>query len=593
MELIKKLKDYVLEYKKDFVLLIIIVLFRNGIDLARPYISKIIIDKGIIPKNLLIVNQWGGLLFFLFLIYSRLMAFETITSNRIQQGVVYKLRNKVYHKLQKLSLSYFNKEKKGDVLSKLMSDVEQLQRIITDGFIIFLMSIFTFFGAFFILLKLNKVLTLLMMFPIGGIGFLVYVFTEKAHKGYREVRKIRGELTSSLQENIFGMKEIKAYAREKHQLAKFSFKGRKFFKINLYVAKLWATYQSWIIFLSSLGYLIIIWFGSIKVVSGEISVGTLVAYIGYLHLLYTPVHQLNQVNHMMQHARAAGERIFEIMDAYSDVKDSPNSIFPSTNLKGKVKFENVYFAYEDEKYVLKNISFDVKEGEKIALVGPSGAGKSTLVSLIPRFYDVNKGSIYIDDKNIKDYKIFYLRSQIGIVLQEPFIFSGTVMENITFGKKNVSENEVIEAAKLANAHDFISNLPDGYETDVGDMGNSLSVGQKQRIAIARVFLKNPSILILDEFTSSLDAESESLIMEALQRLIEGRTVFIIAHRLSLVRNVDRIFVLNEGEIVETGNHLQLLKEKGLYYKLYNLQYPLEKIEKEINELSKIKMGLSP
>jgi len=432
-----------------------------------------------------------------------------------------------------------------------------------------------------------------MMFPIGGIGFLVYVFTEKAHKGYREVRKIRGELTSSLQENIFGMKEIKAYAREKHQLAKFSFKGRKFFKINLYVAKLWATYQSWIIFLSSLGYLIIIWFGSIKVVSGEISVGTLVAYIGYLHLLYTPVHQLNQVNHMMQHARAAGERIFEIMDAYSDVKDSPNSIFPSTNLKGKVKFENVYFAYEDEKYVLKNISFDVKEGEKIALVGPSGAGKSTLVSLIPRFYDVNKGSIYIDDKNIKDYKIFYLRSQIGIVLQEPFIFSGTVMENITFGKKNVSENEVIEAAKLANAHDFISNLPDGYETDVGDMGNSLSVGQKQRIAIARVFLKNPSILILDEFTSSLDAESESLIMEALQRLIEGRTVFIIAHRLSLVRNVDRIFVLNEGEIVETGNHLQLLKEKGLYYKLYNLQYPLEKIEKEINELSKIKMGLSP
>lgn len=292
------------------------------------------------------------------------MAFETVTSNKIQQAVVYRLRNKVYHKLQRLSLSYFNKEKKGDILSKLMSDVEQLQRIITDGFIIFLMSVFTFFGAFFILLKLNKILTLLMMFPIGGIGFLVYVFTEKAHKGYREVRKIRGELTSSLQENIFGIKEIKAYTREKHQLAKFSFKGRKFFKINLYVAKLWATYQSWIIFLSSLGYLIIIWFGSRKVVTGEITVGTLVAYIGYLHLLYTPIHQLNHVNHLMQHARAAGERIFGIMDAYTDVKDSPNSILLSTNLKGKVKFENVYFAYEFENYVLKNISFDIKEGEK-------------------------------------------------------------------------------------------------------------------------------------------------------------------------------------------------------------------------------------
>ncbi|MFN4227637.1 MAG: ABC transporter ATP-binding protein [Candidatus Ratteibacteria bacterium] len=587
MELIKKLKDYVLEYRKDFILLIIIVLLRNGIDLSRPYISKIIIDKGIIPKNLFILNLWGGILLTLFLIYSRLMAFETVTSNKIQQGVVFRLRNKVYHKLQRLSLSYFNKEKKGDILSKLMSDVEQLQRIITDGFIVFLMSIFTFFGAFFILLKLNKILTLLMMFPIAGIGFLVYIFTEKAHKGYREVRKIRGELTSSLQENIFGIKEIKAYTREKRQLAKFSFKGRKFFKINIYVAKVWATYQSWIIFLSSIGYLIIIWFGGRKVLTGEISIGTLVAYIGYLHLLYTPIHQLNHVNHLMQHARAAGERIFGIMDAYTDVKDSQNAISLTTSLKGDVKFENVYFAYEKENYVLKNISFEVKGGERIALVGPSGAGKSTLVSLIPRFYDVNSGTIYIDGREIKTYKIFYLRSQIGIVLQEPFIFSGTIFENITFGKEDVSEDEVIEAAKLANAHDFISSLPDGYETDVGDMGNLLSVGQKQRIAIARVFLKNPSILILDEFTSSLDAESESLILEALERLIEGRTVFIIAHRLSLVRNVDKILVLNEGEIVEQGTHLELLKKKGLYYKLYNLQYPLEKIEKEISELNKL------
>ncbi|MCM8809491.1 MAG: ATP-binding cassette domain-containing protein [Candidatus Omnitrophica bacterium] len=275
------------------------------------------------------------------------------------------------------------------------------------------------------------------------------------------------------------------------------------------------------------------------------------------------------------------------MDSYTDVKDSLGAISLPTPLKGDVKFENVYFAYEKENYVLKNISFQVKSGEKIALVGPSGAGKSTLVSLIPRFYDVNRGTIYIDDREIKSYKIFYLRSQIGIVLQEPFIFSGTIFENITFGKEEVSENEVIEAAKLANAHEFILNLPDGYETDVGDMGNLLSVGQKQRIAIARVFLKNPSILILDEFTSSLDAESESLILEALERLIEGRTVFIIAHRLSLVRNVDKIFVLNEGEIVEEGTHLQLLRKKGLYYKLYNLQYPLEKIEKEISELNKL------
>ncbi|MCX7917700.1 MAG: ABC transporter ATP-binding protein/permease [bacterium] len=586
MELIKKLKEYLVEYKKQFILLILIVLLRNAIDLSRPYITKIIIDKGIMVKNLTIVNLWGIILLLLLLIYSRFMAVETLISNKIQQGIVFKLRNKVYHKLQKLSLSYFNKEKKGDILSKLMSDVEQLQRIITDGFIIFLMSVITFFGAFIILLRLNKILTLLMMIPLSGIGFLVYIFTEKAHKGYREVRKIRGELTSSLQENIFGIKEIKAYSREKQQLSRFSFKGRKFFKINVYVAKLWATYQSWIIFLSSLGYLIVIWYGGRKVLSEEITVGTLVAYIGYLHLLYTPIHQLNHVNHLMQHARAAGERIFGIMDAYSDVKNLPNAIVLTHPLSGKIKFEDVFFAYENENYVLKNINFEVESGEKIALVGPSGAGKSTLVSLIPRFYDVSKGVIYIDNRNIKEYKIFYLRSHIGIVLQEPFIFSGTIAENIAFGKENADMDEIIEAAKLANAHEFISELPEGYETDVGDMGNILSVGQKQRLAIARVFLKNPSILILDEFTSSLDAESEKLIIDALKRLIEGRTVFIIAHRLSLVRNVDRIFVLNKGEIVEKGAHIELLRKKGLYYKLYNLQYPLAEIEEEINALNK-------
>lgn len=586
MELIKKLREYFVEYKNQFVILILIVFLRNCIDLTRPYITKIIIDKGIIPKDLNVVNLWGFVLLLLFFIYSRLMAFETISSNKIQQSIVFKLRNKVYHKLQKLSLSYFNKEKRGDILSKLMSDVEQLQRIVTDGFIIFLMSIITFFGAFIILLKLNKALTLLMMIPLSGIGLLVYVFTEKAHKGYREVRKIRGELTSSLQENIFGIKEIKAYTREKQQLSKFSFKGRKFFKINIYVAKLWATYQSWIIFLSSLGYLIVIWYGGKKVLTGEITVGTLVAYIGYLHLLYTPIHQLNHVNHLMQHARAAGERIFGIMDAYSDVKNLPNAIILPSPIKGNIKFENVFFAYENENYVLKNINFEVKSGEKIALVGPSGAGKSTLVSLIPRFYDVKKGKIYIDGRDIREYKIFYLRSQIGIVLQEPFIFSGTIAENIAFGKENAEIEEIINAAKLANAHEFISEFPDGYDTDVGDMGNILSVGQKQRIAIARVFLKNPPILILDEFTSSLDAESERLIIDALKRLIEGRTVFIIAHRLSLVRNVDRIFVLDKGEIVETGSHIELLRKRGIYYKFYNIQYPLREIEEEINALNK-------
>jgi ABC-type multidrug transport system fused ATPase/permease subunit len=586
MEIVRRLKEYILDYKKSVILLIFIVLLRNGIDLGRPYISKIIIDKGIIARNLQVLNLWSLILLVLFFIHSRLMAIETLMGNKIQQGIVYKLRNKVYHKLQHLSISYFNKEKKGDVLSKLMSDVEQLQRIVTEGLIIFLISIFSFLGAFFILFRLHKILTLFTMIPLVGIGFLVFIFTEKAHKGYREVRKIRGELTSILQENLFGIKEIKAYTREKTQLNKFSFKGRKFFKINIYVAKLWATYQSWIIFLSSAGYLIIIWFGGIKTLKGEITVGTLVAYIGYLHLLYNPIHQLNHVNHLLQHARAAGERIWNILDTYPDVKNLPNAIFLDEQLKGNVRFESVYFSYVDENYVLKNINFSVKEGEKIALVGPSGAGKSTLVSLIPRFYDPNKGEIFIDGRNIKEYKLFYLRSNIGIVLQEPFIFSGTIAENIAFGKMDVSEKEIINAAKLANAHEFITSFPDGYYSDVGDMGNLLSVGQKQRIALARVFLKNPPILILDEFTSSLDAESEMLILEALKRLIENRTVFIISHRLSLVRSVDRIFVLNEGEIIEEGEHLELLKKKGLYFKLYNIQYPLEEIEEEINALNK-------
>jgi len=588
MEFIKRLWSYLRPYKKLFFLLIFINIIFNFLNLTLPYISKLIIDKGIMGKNLKFLNTIVLITILIYIIRSRIQSTAIIIGNKLQQAFVFRLRNHIYYKLQKLSLSFFEKEKRGPIVSKVITDVNACQRLIVDGFAIVVRSSINFIGGIIILSYLNWKLMLLTILPLPFVAYLIHDFTKKVHRGYRKTRQKMAEVTSVLQENVYGIKEIKSFTQEDYEMGRFSQKGRNFYKVNVFVAKLWANYFPLILFATSMGGIIILWYGGIQVIKGNLTIGTVIAFTAYMNLLYSPVHQLNMVNNMLQHARAAGERIFKIIDTPPEVKDKSWAVSFPNPLKGDIVFKNVCFSYEDGKEILKDISFEVKSGEILAIVGPSGSGKTTLISLIPRFYDITSGEIKIDGRDIRDYKLFYLRSQIGMVLQEPFLFSGTIADNIGFGKMDAKREEIINVAKAAHAHKFIMELPDGYDTEVGEMGEKLSVGQKQRIAIARALLKNPPILILDEATSSVDSETERLIQDALEKLMKGRTSIVIAHRLSTIRNATKIIVLKNGRIVEEGTHKELLEKNGFYFHLYRLQFGFKEIEEDVPYLMKEK-----
>jgi ATP-binding cassette, subfamily B, bacterial MsbA len=580
MDFLKRLWEYSRPYKILFTLLLVWIALNIGLHMSYPLFAREIIDRVVVEKNVRLLHILSAALLGIFLLRSLVISLELITAQKLQQGVIFRFRNLIYYKLQQLSLSYFEKEQKGPIVSKVMSDVNACKQIITQGFSIVITAMIRLFGVMVILFFLNWKLTLVTMVPMPFIGFLIYNFSKKAHAGYRQARRKIAEVTSVLQENIYGIREIKTFTQENYEMDKFSQKGRNFFRINMLMAKLQATYFPLILFCSSCGIVLVLWYGGLQVIHG-MSVGTLVAFTGYLTMLYQPIQQINQVNNIFQQARAAGERIFEILDMAPEVKNIPGAVKLEKPLEGNVVFKDVSFGYSEKRKVLDGVSFQVKAGESLAIVGPTGSGKTTIISLIPRFYDIDSGEISIDGKDLKSFRIFSLRSQIGMVLQEPFLFHGTIAENISFGKQRATREDIIEVAKAARAHDFIKELSDDYDTEVGEQGSQLSVGQKQRIAIARALLKDPPILILDEATSSVDTETERLIQEALERLMKGRTSFIIAHRLSTIRNASKIIVLKDGRIVERGTHKQLLEKGGLYFYLYQIQFGVKEMREEL------------
>ena len=458
--------------------------------------------------------------------------------------------------------------------SRVINDVETLQAIVSSGAVIFTIALVTLLGSLIILMRLNLKLTLLAMIPMPAITFLVVMFSKKAHRRYRQMRRRLADINAILQENILGIQVTKSFRREKLREEKFIHKGEGYYQANMSVIRIWSVFFPLIMFASALGTVIVLYYGGREVIAGNLSIGGLVAFVSYLGLFYAPINQLNEVNNIFQHGRAAGERIFEVVDTIPE-KEKKKAIIPPSFLKGKVEFDKVSFTYEKgkkQKEVLHQVSFTANPGDLIAFVGASGSGKSTIVSLLPRFYEINSGSIRIDGYNVKDFKLGYLRENIGMVLQEPFLFDGTVIQNILFGRPGASKEEVVKAAKIANAHNFIRQLPEDYETEVGERGVKLSVGEKQRITIARVMLKNPPILILDEATSSVDSEAEILIQEALEYLMKGKTSFVIAHRLSTIRNATRILVVLEGKIVEEGTHQELLEKESVYSHFYQMQF---------------------
>jgi len=403
------------------------------------------------------------------------------------------------------------------------------------------------------------------------------IFGRKMHMVYHKVYRRMAGISAILADTIPGVRVVKAFVSERREIDRFNTQNEEYFKSSMRAAKLSTIYFPIMGFATFAGGIIIRWFGGRDVITGDMTLGGLMLFMSYMYQFYGPIHGLTRLNHSLQRAASAAERVFEIMDAQPEIDDNKDAVELPT-IRGDIKFDNVVFSYDDEKNALDGVSFDVEAGQMIGLSGPSGAGKTTLINLLGRFYDATEGSIAVDGYDIRDVKVKSLRRQIGVVLQDPFLFHGSIADNIAYSKPHASRAEIVAAAKAANAHNFIMEFPDGYDTMVGERGVGISGGEKQRISIARAVLKNPRILILDEATSSVDTETESLIQSAIDRLVEGRTTFAIAHRLSTLRKADKLIILDKGEIAEMGTHDELLDNNGLYKRLVALQSELSKVK---------------
>jgi ABC-type multidrug transport system fused ATPase/permease subunit len=495
-------------------------------------------------------------------------------NNTFEQNVIYDMRREVYGCLQRLPVGYFDQRASGDLMTRVLEDVNSVERLLIDGTEQGTVAVLSIIGVLAILFSTNAKLACVALVPLPILAAGAMWYTLTAHSRYRAQRLASSAMNALLMDNLQGVRQIKAFAREVHEDERFAARADDLRKGTLGVMRVWAMYSPAMSFAGALGTGLVLWFGGAQVLNGTMRLGELVGFIIYLTLFYEPIGRLHGLNQMLQSARASGERVFDILDTEEERdwqrKTRQIRTMPP-RVKGAVIYDNVSFQYSPDKPVLNQISLEAAPGEMIALVGPTGAGKSTLVNLLPAFYEVTSGRILIDGIDIKDVALGSLRAQVSVVSQEPFLFNGTIRENILYGRLDASESELIAAAKAANCHEFISRLTDGYDSRVGERGVKLSVGEKQRVSIARALLKNSPILILDEATASVDTATERLIQEALERLMAGRTSFVIAHRLSTIRNADQILVLRHGEIVERGNHEELIEEDGLYAKLARIQ----------------------
>ena len=574
MKSLLRVLSYLKPYKKAVSYTLGFAILTTLLDLIPPWIIQIIIDE-LVDGNKTSFIYWiifgliGVYFFRNFLNYQRIMF-----NNRVEQDVVFDLRSNVYRALNRLSINYFENRSTGELMSRINDDVNYVERIFIDGVEQVVTAILTLTGITIILFYLHWKLALMALLPIPLLIWGACIYTKKAHGLYHTVRESAAKMNSRLQDSISGIREIFAFNRQLHEISRFEQKSREYCNNNLKVMSLWAVYSPAMMFLGSLGTALVLLYGVGLVDNKEITIGSLVAFIGYLALFYTPINQLHSVNHMLQHALASGERVFEIIDRQPDVKEIPNALLPSTNMRGEIEFQEVTFAYVEGKPIIKNLSMKIQPGNKIALVGHTGSGKSTLIKLLLRFYDIKSGKITMDGHNITTLKISYLREQIGMVSQDPYLFNGTIAENILYGNVGANREEMIKSAIAANADDFVKNLPKKYDTLIGERGVKLSGGEKHRIAIARTLLKDPPILILDEATASVDTETEIRIKEALSCLMAGRTTILIAHRLSTLEGADKILVMKAGELVESGTHSQMINAETEYAHLFRSQMHL-------------------
>ncbi len=570
MDVFKRLWTYVRPYKLQFILTTIVLLAAVGVGMVGPYLTGLLIDRVIRAGELDLLRLLTVGLVTASVVGSVLQYTHGYSFEDLSQKVIYSIRHDMYNHLQQASFSFYDEAHTGELMSRLTGDLEGVRVFMVGGFPMLVSSMVTFVGVTIVLFNMNAKLTLVCLSFSPLLAITAVSFEKKVKQAHSDIRHQMAAFNRFLQENITGIRVVKAFAREKYEIERFRAENSKVYEKNMIAGLLNGRFGPLLEFLSSMSVVALVSYGGWLVMRGEMTVGILVAFNGYLWSLIWPMRQLGMLLNLTGWAISSGQRIFNLLDTNVSMPVKPNAYKPD-KVRGDVCFDKVTFKYGGD-IVLEDINIDAPAGKKVAIMGATGAGKTSIVNLICRFYDPQKGRVLVDGVDVRDWDLKTLRRNVSVVMQETFLFSDTIANNIAYGNDNASMDEIVAAAKAACAHDFIMEMPQGYDTIVGERGVGLSGGQKQRIAIARALLINAPVLILDDATSNVDMETEHEIQQALKRLMVGRTTFIIAHRISAVKDADEIIVLEKGRIVERGSHDQLLQARGFYYEIFKEQY---------------------
>lgn len=576
-KLMARLLGYIKPYKKYVIFAIILNIIVAALGPVRPYLTMIAIDDYIANSDYTGLFYIGLALFASLLLQSVIQYFLTYYTQYLGQRTLYDLRTQIFNHTQKLALKFFDRTPIGRIVTRATNDVEALGELFSSGIVMVFSDIFIIIWILVFMFFMDFQLSLVTLSVLPVLIYGTFLFRRKVRDRYRDVRLHLARLNSYMQEHITGMSAVQIFHREKEGFKKFSGINDDYRVANIKSIFYYAIFFPGVELVSAVAIGLIIWYGGGEVIRGASTIGILFAFIQFTEMFFRPIRDLSEKYNILQTAMASSERIFKLLDDETFIKN-PESAVKLEKVKGQIDFKNVWFAYNEDDFVLKDISFSIKPGETVAIVGHTGAGKTSIINILTRFYDINKGKIYIDGIDIETVDKKDLREHISIVHQDVFLFSGNIESNINLDGEKISREKVIEAAKIVGADEFIMALPNNYDQEVKERGATLSVGQKQLISFARALAFDPKILILDEATSSVDTEAEQLIQRAIEKLLVGRTAIVIAHRLSTIQNADKIIVLHKGEIRETGNHQELLAKRGIYYKLYELQYKDQEVK---------------
>ncbi|MET3874715.1 ABC transporter ATP-binding protein [Chitinophaga sp. OAE865] len=573
--LLRRIFSFAAPYKRSFYISMILTVVLAAISPLRPYLIQVTVDK-------YIAGQLMQMLVLVTIVQIGLLLLETVVrfyfsylTNWLGQSVVKDLRVTVYKKIVHLNLAFFDKTPIGTLTTRTINDIEAINDVFSEGIISIVADLLMIIAILVVMFMEDWRLTLISLSPFPVLIFATYIFKESVNKSFYRVRNAVSALNAFVQEHLTGMVVVQAFTAEKREFARFKHINKEHRKANIDAIFAYSVFFPVVEIILAISLGLMVWWGANKVLNYEVTQGVMIAFIMYLNMLFRPLRMLADKFNTLQMGMVASERVFKVLDNQDYIPDRGHQ--SAENMKGAITFDNVSFAYVDERYVLKNISFHAKPGDTVAIVGHTGSGKTTIISILNRLYEIQKGSIKIDDIELPAYSLESLRSKIGVVLQDVFLFAGSIYDNITLHNSNISRAKVEEASRLIGIHDFIMQLPGGYDYQVMERGSTLSLGQRQLISFVRALLYDPAILVLDEATSSVDTESEMMIQQAIDKLIADRTAIIIAHRLSTISKADKIIVLDKGEIKEMGTHDELLKLEGFYFKLHSMQFNVSRV----------------